>query len=525
MKWTNFRIKTRLAIGFSTLVALMLVMIITSIGRFGAISASTTDIVERDWPSASAAATIDAAAREDARRLLALFIVHDVAERARQYQRIDKDKVVIDAALARLAQLAGTAQEQALMTQIQAARKRYSEVFLDAALLVEAGAADNAAAAMNREVFPALDHLLDLTARMVQFQQADIERGAAAAAGHITASRRLMLAIGAVALVVSALLALTITASITAPMRAAVQVAQSVAAGDLTTDIRANAKDETGALLHALHHMNASLVHTVSQVRHSTDTIGVASRNIAAGNLDLSGRTEAQASSLEQTASSMEQLTATVRQNADNARQANQLVISASTVAGRGGELVTQVVHTMGSIKESSRRVADIIGVIDSIAFQTNILALNAAVEAARAGEQGRGFAVVATEVRNLAQRSATAAREIKTLIDDAVQRIDSGSAVVDDAGQTMGLVVQSVHQVANIMAEITAASNEQSLGIVQVNEAIAQMDEMTQQNAALVELAAAAARSLQDEAETLSHSVSIFKLIPPTETATKALQ
>jgi methyl-accepting chemotaxis protein len=229
--------------------------------------------------------------------------------------------------------------------------------------------------------------------------------------------------------------------------------------------------------------------------------------------MDLSGRTESQASSLEETASSMEQLTSTVKQNADNARQANQLVISASSVATRGGELVAQVVDTMGSIKASSSKIVDIIGVIDGIAFQTNILALNAAVEAARAGEQGRGFAVVASEVRSLAQRSATAAKEIKVLIDDSVEKVDGGSAVVDEAGQTMGLIVTSVQQVADIMAEITSASNEQSLGIEQVNEAISQMDEMTQQNAALVEQAAAAAQSMQDEAATLSASVSVFKL------------
>ena len=259
--------------------------------------------------------------------------------------------------------------------------------------------------------------------------------------------------------------------------------------------------------------MNAALARTVGAVRGSTDTIAGASGQIASGNAELSARTESQASALEQTASSMEQLTSTVKQNADNARQANQLVISASAVAVRGGQVVSQVVETMASIKESSRKIVDIIGVIDSIAFQTNILALNAAVEAARAGEQGRGFAVVASEVRNLAQRSAAAAREIKTLIGDSVDKVDGGGKLVDEAGETMQLIVTSVKQVADIMSEITAASQEQSVGIEQVSAAIGQMDEMTLQNAALVESAATAARSMQDEARVMSRSVALFTL------------
>ena len=270
-------------------------------------------------------------------------------------------------------------------------------------------------------------------------------------------------------------------------------------------------QDETGQLLQALKDMNAALASTVGAVRSSTDTIAAAAGQLAAGYADLSSRTELQASSLKQTASSMEQLTSTVKQNADNARQANQLVISASAVAVRGGQVVAQVVDTMASIKESSRKIVDIIGVIDSIAFQTNILALNAAVEAARAGEQGRGFAVVASEVRNLAQRSATAAREIKTLIGDSVDKVDGGGKLVDEAGQTMQLIVTSVKQVADIMSEITAASQEQSVGIEQVSASIGQMDAMTLQNAALVEQAAAAAHRMQDEARVLSRAVAVF--------------
>ncbi len=297
------------------------------------------------------------------------------------------------------------------------------------------------------------------------------------------------------------------------PLHEAVQIARSVAAGDLTQQIDVQSTNETGQLLQALKDMNESLSRTVSTVRHSTETITVASGEIASGNADLSSRTESQAGSLEETASSMEELTSTVRQNADNARQANQLVVSASEVAVKGGAVVSQVVTTMGSIKDSSRKIVDIIGVIDSIAFQTNILALNAAVEAARAGEQGRGFAVVASEVRNLAQRSASAAKEIKGLIDDSVSKVDAGSKLVDQAGTTMEEIVNSVKHVADIMSEITSASAEQSDGIEQVNQAIGQMDQMTQQNAALVEQAAAAAQSMQDQAVELSRAVSVFRL------------
>ena len=311
--------------------------------------------------------------------------------------------------------------------------------------------------------------------------------------------------------------------SITQPLDAAISVADKIATGNLAQTINVDSTNEMGRLLNAMKRMTESLTTTVGAVRLGADTIATASSEIAAGNLDLSSRTEQQAASLEETASSMEELTSTVKQNADNARSANQLVMSASGYAQDGSDVVGRVVDTMGLIKESSRKIGDIIGVIDGIAFQTNILALNAAVEAARAGEQGRGFAVVATEVRNLAQRSANAAKEIKILIGDSVDKVDDGGRLVDQAGATMRQVMTSVKQVSDIMSEIASASEEQSAGIEQINQAVAQMDEVTQQNAALVEESAAAAGSLQEQAAAMVKSVSIFTLRHDTQGAAPA--
>jgi methyl-accepting chemotaxis protein len=311
----------------------------------------------------------------------------------------------------------------------------------------------------------------------------------------------------------AALLAVFLVRHIMKPLNQAVQVAQTVAAGDLTSDIAVDSNDETGQLLKALKDMNDSLQRIVSQVRTGTDAIAAASTQIASGNADISSRTESQAEALQRTSASIEELMATVRQNADNARQANELAISASDYAARGGQVVGQVVDTMGSIKESSRKIVDIIGVIDGIAFQTNILALNAAVEAARAGEQGRGFAVVAAEVRNLAQRSANAAKEIKTLIANSVERVDAGGKLVDQAGATMTDIVNAIQHVTEIMGEITTASAEQSAGIEEFSHAIEHVDDMTQQNAALVEETAAAAESMREQAVGLTGVVGAFTL------------
>jgi methyl-accepting chemotaxis protein len=368
-----------------------------------------------------------------------------------------------------------------------------------ALMMSESGPATRRAIAVIDEI---VNYERDLSAQSFEEAKADYAR-----------SRNLMLALAGLAIVLGAVGAWWLTRSITQPISSAVKIAQTVAGGDLTSRIEVTSKDETGQLMQALKDMNDSLVGIVGNVRQGTDTIATASNQIAAGNHDLSSRTEQQASSLEETAASMEELTSTVKQNADNARQANQLAVSASGVAVKGGSVVAEVVGTMGAINASSRKIVDIIGVIDGIAFQTNILALNAAVEAARAGEQGRGFAVVAAEVRNLAQRSAAAAKEIKTLIGDSVDKVEEGSKQVAEAGRTMDEIVDSVKRVTDIMAEITAASQEQTSGIEQINQAITQMDQVTQQNAALVEEAAAAASSLQEQAANLSQVVSVFRV------------
>ncbi|KFC65875.1 methyl-accepting chemotaxis protein [Massilia sp. LC238] len=363
------------------------------------------------------------------------------------------------------------------------------------------------------KVAPQMRAYIASVEEMVTYQTGLSERAQADIDALQVTGRRVLLGVGAFALISAALFGWVLTRSITHPLAGAVRVARRVASGDLSADIRVESRDEIGELMGALQAMNASLLKTVSAVRTGTETIVGASQEIAAGNLDLSSRTEQQAASLEETASSIEELTGTVRLNADNAQEANLLARQASQLATRGGEVVAQVVSTMASISASSKKIADIIGVIDGIAFQTNILALNAAVEAARAGEQGRGFAVVASEVRNLAQRSAAAAKEIRLLIADSVDKVGAGGRLVDEAGDTMQDIVDGIARVTNIMSEIAGASAEQTVGIEQVNAAIVQMDGVTQQNAALVEQAAAAAASMQEQALALAELVRAFDI------------
>ncbi|PLC49699.1 hypothetical protein CR159_12350 [Pollutimonas subterranea] len=361
--------------------------------------------------------------------------------------------------------------------------------------------------------------------KLVELQRVFMDQKGAEIAEANASSRRTLIALAVIVALFSVFYAWKLTTGITRPLRRAVDAARNVAGGDLSGKINVHSTDETGQLLQSLKDMTANLLTLVGNVRNGTHSIATASSEIASGNLDLSSRTEEQASSLTETATAMEELTNTVKQTADNAQQANQLAQATSTIAIKGGSAVSEVVSTMGSINESARKIVDIIGVIDGIAFQTNILALNAAVEAARAGEQGKGFAVVATEVRSLAQRSATAAKEIKLLINDAVEKIDTGGRLVQEAGSTIDEVVVSVKRVTDIVGEISMASNEQSIGIEQVNQTILQMDEVTQQNAALVEQAAAATGSMQEQADQLTRAVSVFNLGNHTERAPASRQ
>jgi methyl-accepting chemotaxis protein len=509
---TNLNISTRLGAGFSAILIFMAIIIAMGSSRLIAIGHANNKLMT-EQVVVTAANSVETFALDAAVRTLALLTLTERDARVNSYKRIDADTKMMDDALATLARLMTSPEEKAILGKVQTARTVYTASFLKVAEMIESGEADDAATLMNDETSRLLDSLLGQIGLLTDMQKKKLADSAAEVKSDIDTARMWMILLGVVALLASIGLAYVISRSITRPLNHAVKVAQTVATGDLTSRIDAHGNDETGKLLQALKNMNQNLSRIVGQVRLGTEAIATASNQIVSGNLDLSNRTESQASSLEETASSMEELNSTVKQNVDYARQANQLVISASDVAMKGGDVVNRVVTTMSSIKASSSKIVDIIGVIDGIAFQTNILALNAAVEAARAGEQGRGFAVVAAEVRSLAQRSASAAKEIKRLIGDSVEKVDSGASLVDQAGATMDDIVSSVKQVADIMGEITSASREQSAGIDQVNQAIGQIDEMTQQNAALVEQATAAAESLKNQASILLQGVSAFKL------------
>ena len=510
--FSHVKIGTRLGLGFGAVLVLLIAVLLLGLTSMFRIGSRTKDIVEDKNVKMAAANTMVDNVRNITLSLTTIVVVPSTPEVNAELEKIGESRKKYGAAKDILSRHLADDKEKALLATVDAALKEGAAKNNKVIALRKDGEIQDAIAALTQEAAPSLKAVLKALDDILAYETMQANQASSEVESVLSSAQMLLVTLGLVALGLGAAVAWFITASITGPLNEAVAVAETVASGDLSSNIVVQASDETGRLLGALKAMNDSLLNVVSQVRNGTDTISTASNEIAAGNLDLSSRTEEQASSLEETASSMEQLTSTVKQNADNARQADTLARSASEVATRGGSIVSQVVDTMGTINHSSRKIVDIIAVIDGIAFQTNILALNAAVEAARAGEQGRGFAVVASEVRNLAQRSAGAAKEIKELIAASVANVDKGSKLVGQAGQTMGDIVASIQRVADIMGEITAASQEQTLGIEQVNMAITQMDEVTQQNAALVEQAAAASQSMQEQAVQLATVVRFFK-------------
>ncbi|EZP40507.1 methyl-accepting chemotaxis protein [Janthinobacterium lividum] len=509
----NLKIGVRLGGGFAAVLLLLTTLTVVGIVQMQSASKETDALVNVKVRNERLIGEWTKVIEVNAARTAAAWKVSD-PEHQKQFE---KEMAVSSARATEIQNDIGksqlNAEEQALYQEVLSTRKAYTEVRKNVFKAKNAGDLELGKRLYEGDMGVKRDIYLASLKKLELLEAKLLDESAAQIRSRYESGRLLLISLGVVAILLGIACAYWITRSITRPITRAVEVAEAVSAGDLTSHIVVESRDETGQLMHALKNMNDKLVSIVGQVRAGTESISTASSEIAAGNLDLSSRTEEQASSLEETASSMEELTSTVKLNADNARSANQLAIDASQIASKGGVVVSEVVSTMGSINDSSRKIVDIISVIDAIAFQTNILALNAAVEAARAGEQGRGFAVVASEVRNLAQRSSAAAKEIKGLIDDSVQKVEAGSQLVDKAGRTMDEIVQSISHVTQIMNQITDASDEQRTGIEQVNQAIGQMDQVTQQNAALVEEAAAAAESMQEQAAKLADVVGLFKL------------
>src|SRR5450830_1699664 len=514
----NWKIGLRLSLGFGAILALLVAGAGFGLSQVSKLNDRVEFLTSVDEGKLLALSKVQFAVGLRAIAARNLVLVSDPAAQKGDVELVGKAQKDIDSGLQELAALMknpadASDDERNMLTQLTTLEAKYLPIANKIASLATTQQTDAAKASLIADCMPLLKQVITHIAEFNSLMRANSKANLISAQAAYEASKWTMLAITIVSLVLGSVIAWMLTRSISRPLKEAVTIAQNVSAGDLTSDIRVQSKDELGQLMLALKDMNDNLLRIVGDVRRGTDTISTASTEIASGNLDLSSRTEQQAGSLQETASAMEELTATVKQNAENAKQANQLAETASHIAIKGGAVVSRVVDTMASINESSKKVVDIIGVIDGIAFQTNILALNAAVEAARAGEQGRGFAVVASEVRSLSQRSASAAKEIKELIGDSVQKADAGAALVDEAGATMGEILNSVKRVTGIMGEISSASDEQTRGIEQINLAIAQMDQVTQQNAALVEEAAAAAAQMQAQTSTLAGVVSVFKL------------
>ncbi|MET0518842.1 MAG: methyl-accepting chemotaxis protein [Burkholderiaceae bacterium] len=511
----NIRIGVRLTAGFLIILALAIALGVFAINRLAAVNGATQDIAT-NW---LAGTRFLGTYRGDIDWLRRVEAQHVMSSADADYKHWEDKAVELRGKTAadwkQYQSVVTPGTEQELATAIVAAEKKYLEAQTTLMKFSRDSAGGNIEAVRQMYTGPslkALKALQDAVDKDIDYQSKGADAAYQSSQDAYLHTRNAVIAALFAALAIGAALSWFITRSITTPVAEALKLAETVASGDLSTRIQVSATDEFGQLLRALAKMNDTLSGVVTQVRNSTDSMATGVQQIASGNADLSQRTEEQASNLQQTAASMEELTATVQQNTDAANQANQLAMQASSAAEQGGQAVDLVVGTMGDIAQSSKRIADIIGVIDGIAFQTNILALNAAVEAARAGEQGRGFAVVASEVRSLAQRSAQAAREIKTLIEDSVGKVSAGTEQVANAGKTMGEIVARVKRVSDLVGEISTSGREQNTGIGQVGDAIQQLDRVTQQNAALVEESAAASESLQQQAHQLVQVVGFFK-------------
>ncbi|WP_453934564.1 methyl-accepting chemotaxis protein [Acidovorax temperans] len=509
----NLKISTRLSGAFALLVLMLVGLAVAAMAQLSSMRAATVEISEIWLPSIGAVNAFNTETVALRSIILNHIMNTDDAAKAKIEQQLIAGREKQMQLRKKYEALINSPEEKELYDEFASNWTKYIAANDTALAHSRKNESDQARAIMEGEsakLFAISKEILD---KLVKLNADGAAQSKNDADTTYTTARNMLLITAALAIALAIAAAVWLIRSITAPLARAVEVADRVAGGDLTAHIDVDSRDETGQLLSALQRMQQSLVRTVSVVRQNSESVASASAQIASGNNDLSARTEQQASALEETAASMEELGSTVRQNADNARTANQLAVNASTVATQGGEVVAEVVETMKGINASSNKIADIISVIDGIAFQTNILALNAAVEAARAGEQGRGFAVVASEVRSLAGRSAEAAKEIKSLIMASVERVEQGTLLVDKAGATMTEVVTAIRRVTDIMGEISAASSEQSAGVGQVGEAVTQMDQATQQNAALVEEMAAAAASLNTQAGELVQAVAVFKL------------
>ncbi|MGV2288502.1 methyl-accepting chemotaxis protein [Trinickia sp. YCB016] len=522
MNFSHMRVATRLGIGFTLVSVLLVLVTLFSLNRMARLEAAMVDITDVNSVEAQLAGRLDQSISNRALALRNLILLQpDQQDQiAIEAKRFDEESAAYDDARAKLATMFAlpgtTSDETSLLDQIKQQGDEALPLMQKARELVLAGQKDAAYHVLRVDLRPVQAKWWGFVRQLRDLEHQQNDEETAAAKASYRESRAWIIALASLALLTSVVSATLITRGLLKQLGGepgdAVDAANRVARGDLAIDVVLKTGD-TSSLMHAMKTMRESLVVIVSQVHASTGTIASAAGQIATGNLDLSSRTEQQAASLEETAASMEELTATVKRNSEHAREANELAMSASLVSERAGTVVSGVVQTMGAISHASSKIVEIIGVIDGIAFQTNILALNAAVEAARAGEQGRGFSVVAAEVRSLAQRSATAAKEIKALIGGSVEQVQAGNRLVEEAGSTMNEVVDSVKRVTYIMNEIMGASEEQANGIEQINQALSQMDQVTQQNASLVEEAAAAAESMREQAAALVLAVSVFKL------------